>query len=160
MNDPSTDAMFAGALDAAYQEAAAGAAEGGVPIGAVLLGPQRQVLATARNVSVQDGDFLGHAETTSVRAAGKQADYTDTVLVTTMTPCWYCAGLVRFLGIGTVVVGDSTTWSPAALEWLRDSGVTVVTTNDERCRALFEDWLAEHPDAWEIPTSADGWTPR
>lgn len=145
-------------LETAYAEAAAGRDEGGVPIGAALYHSDGRLLATGRNGSVQHGDFLAHAETTTIRAAGELSDYSDIVLVTTMTPCWYCAGLVRFLGIGTVVVGDTRTWSPDSLDWLESSGVRVVRIDDDDCQRLFADWLATDPDSWTLPTSVNGWT--
>lgn len=144
-------------LDVALAEAVAGRDEGGVPIGAALFHRDGRLLAAGRNGSVQHGDFLAHAETTAVRAAGELDDYRDVVLVTTMTPCWYCAGLVRFLGIGTVVVGDTRTWSDESLDWLEAAGVTVVRLDDERCHRLFADWLATEPASWVLPSSVDGW---
>ena len=118
------------------------------------------VLGAGCNGSVQQGDFLLHAETAAVRAAGPLQDYRDTTLVTTMTPCWYCAGLVRFLGIGAVVVGDSETWSGEALDWLTDSGVSTTRLHDQACVEMFADWLASDPEAWKsLPSSADGRRP-
>lgn len=118
------------------------------------------VLGAGCNRSVQQGDFLLHAETEAVRAAGPLPDYNDTVLVTTMTPCWYCAGLVRFLGIGAVVVGDSETWSVDALDWLAEAGVSTAQLHDRACVDMFADWLASGPDAWaSLPSSADGRMP-
>ncbi len=118
------------------------------------------VLGAGCNGSVQLGDFLLHAETAAVRAAGPLRDYSDTTLVTTMTPCWYCAGLVRFLGIGAVVVGDSETWSNEALGWLAEAGVSTTRLHDQTCVDMFADWLASGPEAWaSLPSSADGRRP-
>lgn len=115
------------------------------------------MLGAGCNGSVQHGDFLLHAETVAVRAAGALGDYSDTTLVTTMTPCWYCAGLVRFLGIGAVVVGDSETWSGEALDWLSAAGISTTRLHDHACVELFAGWLAGSPDAWSsLPSSADG----
>ena len=88
----------AGLLALAYEQAHRGLAEGGVPIGAALVDAHGSVLGAGSNGTVQHGDFLLHAETVAIRAAGLQRDYADTTLVTTMTPCWYCAGRQRDLG--------------------------------------------------------------
>lgn len=144
-------------LALARAEAERGLDEGGVPIGAVLVDADGAVLGAGCNGNVQLGDHLMHAETAAVRAAGHLSDYADTTLVTTMTPCWYCAGLVRFLGIGAVVVGDAETWSDEALEWLAASGVAVTRLDDAECVEMFAAWLATDPPVWSsLPTSAGG----
>ena len=147
-------------LPLAYEQARRGLAEGGVPIGAALVDAGGDVLGAGCNGSVQQGDFLLHAETAAVQAAGPLGDYGGTTLVTTMTPCWYCAGLVRFLGIGAVVVGDSETWSGEALDWLAAAGVATTRLHDQECVRMFTDWLASGPEAWKrVPSSADGRRP-
>ncbi|MGB0112965.1 MAG: nucleoside deaminase [Ilumatobacteraceae bacterium] len=144
-------------LQLAVVEAQRGLAEGGVPIGAILVADGSTVLARGRNGTVQHDDHLLHAETAAVRAAGALSDYSGTTLVTTMTPCWYCAGLVRFLGIGTLIVGDGTTWSTEPAEWLAATGTTVQFLDDDDCVAMFGSWLATDPPAWSsLPVSADG----
>jgi cytosine/creatinine deaminase len=144
-------------LALALAEAMRGGEEGGVPIGAVLVAADGSLLGAGCNGSVQLGDHLMHAETAAVRAAGRLDDYSGTTLVTTMTPCWYCAGLVRFLGIGAVVVGDTETWSDEALEWLESSGVSVTRLDDTACVDLFTAWLATDPPVWSsLPVSAGG----
>lgn len=144
-------------LALARAEAERGLDEGGVPIGAVLVDADGAVLGAGCNGNVQLGDHLMHAETAAVRDAGRLRDYADTTLVTTMTPCWYCAGLVRFLGIGAVVVGDAETWSDEALDWLAASGVAVTRLDDARCVEMFAAWLATDPAAWSaLPASAGG----
>lgn len=154
MTDSTIDA--AGALGVALEQARAGLDEGGVPIGAVLVDAAGEVLGAGRNGSVQLDDQLMHAETAAVRAAGRLSDYASTTLVTTMTPCWYCAGLVRFLGIGAVVVGDGRSWSTEALDWLGSVGVDVTLVDDEACVDLFASWIATAPVAWALPDSVDG----
>ena len=99
---------------------------------------------------------MTHAETAAVRAAGELGDYSTTSLVTTMTPCWYCAGMVRFLGIGTVVVGDTESWSDEALEWLNDAGVVTIRLNDRSCVEMFADWASAHGGWGDLPASVDG----
>jgi len=144
-------------LALAYEQALRGLAEGGVPIGAALVDAEGAVLGAGCNGNVQHGDFLLHAETVAIGAAGRLSDYSGTILVTTMTPCWYCSGLVRFLGIGAVVVGDSESWSDEALDWLATAGVSTTRLHDQACVDMFADWLATSPDAWStLPSSADG----
>ena len=144
-------------LKIAYEHARRGEAEGGVPIGAALVDAHGTVLGAGCNGSVQHGNFLLHAETVAVGNAGALGNYRESTLVTTMTPCWYCAGLVRFLGIGAVVVGDSESWSDEALEWLAATGVTITRLADRACIDLFNDWLATNPEAWSsLPSSTDG----
>ena len=131
-----------------------------MPIGAALVDAGGAVLGAGCNGSLQQGDFLEHAETAAVRAAEPLRDYSDTTLVTTMTPCWYCAGLVRFLGIGAVVVGDSESWSDEALDWLAEAGVSTTRLHDQTCVDMFADWLASGSEAWpNLPLSADGRRP-
>ena len=146
-----------GLLVQAYEQARRGLAEGGVPIGAALVDSDGTVLGAGCNGNVQQGDFLLHAETVAIGSAGALSDYSQTTLVTTMTPCWYCSGLVRFLGIGAVVVGDSESWSDEALDWLATAGVTTTRLHDQACIDMFAEWLAASPDVWStLPSSAGG----
>ena len=146
-----------GLLALAYEQARRGLAEGGVPIGAALLDADGEVLGAGCNGNVQHGDFLLHAETVAIGDAGPLNDYSRTTLVTTMTPCWYCSGLVRFLGIGAVVVGDSESWSDEALDWLATAGVTTTKLHDRDCVELFAGWMATNPEVWlTLPSSAGG----
>ena len=91
-----------GCCDVALDEARAGLAEGGIPIGAALFAADGTLLGRGHNRRVQDGDPSMHAETAAFRAAGRQRDYRTTIMVTTLSPCWYCSGLVRQFGIGAV----------------------------------------------------------
>lgn len=143
-------------LQVAIGEADAALARGALPIGAVLAGADGTVLGSGRAGGEDGTEFMTHAETAAVRAAGELADYSRTSLVTTMTPCWYCAGMVRFLGIGTVVVGDSESWSDEALDWLRDAGVATVRLNDRSCVEMFTDWASMHGGWSDLPASVEG----
>ncbi len=134
-------------LQLAVAEAELGRAEGGVPIGAALVGPDGAVLGTGRNRRVQDGDPAAHGETDAFRRAGRRRRYGDTTMVTTLAPCWWCSGLIRQFGIGTVVVGEARTFA-GGVEWLRDAGIEVVVLDDERCIELLTGFIAEHPDIW------------
>lgn len=143
-----TDERHQAWLRAAIDEARRSMEVGGVPIGAVLVAPDGQIAGRASNRCVQDGAVLQHAEIAAVESAGLRRDYPDTVLVTTMTPCWMCAGMVRFLGIGSIVVGDDRTWPTDALDALEAAGVRVLARGDDECTRMFDDWLATDPPAW------------
>jgi cytosine deaminase len=95
-----------------------------------------------------------HAETDAFRRAGRQRSYRDLVMVTTLAPCWYCSGLVRQFHIGTVVVGQSRTFS-GGLEWLRDNGVAVIDLDNSDCCELLESYIAEHPEIWNEDIGED-----
>jgi creatinine deaminase len=115
------DAAVAVMLTVALEEARLGLAEGGIPIGAALFGPDGELLGRGHNRRVQDGDPSMHAETAAFRAAGRLRDYHRTTMVTTLSPCWYCSGLVRQFGIGHVVVGESVTFH-GGHDWLAEHG--------------------------------------
>lgn len=134
-------------LELALAEALAGRDEGGIPIGAALVGADGTVLGTGRNRRVQDGDASAHGETDAFRRAGRQRSYRGTTMVTTLSPCWYCSGLVRQFGISRVVVGEASTFS-GGHEWLADLGVEVVVLEDQRCVDLMTRFIREHPELW------------
>jgi cytosine deaminase len=141
-------------LDVALVEARLGLAEGGVPIGAALFDSEGRLLGRGHNRRVQDGDPSMHAETCAFRAAGRRRTYRDTVMVTTLAPCWYCSGLIRQFGIGTVVVGESRTFS-GGLDWLRELGVSVVDLDSEECVKLLGRFIAARPEVWNEDIGVD-----
>lgn len=134
-------------LDIAYAEAQAGMAEGGVPVGAALYHRDGTLLGRGRNQRVQAGDPSVHGETAAFRAAGRQRNYRDTIMVTTLAPCWYCSGLIRQFAIPTVIVGESENFY-GGIDWLREAGVDVQVLDDARCRSLMARFIAERPDIW------------
>lgn len=134
-------------LDVAVEEARAGLAEGGIPIGAALFAADGTLLGRGHNRRVQDGDPSLHAETAAFRDAGRRRDYRSTVMVTTLSPCWYCSGLVRQFGIGTLVIGESRTFT-GGHGWLAEHGVAVTLLDDARCLQLMEDFIAASPELW------------
>lgn len=143
-------------LDVAFEEALAGLAEGGIPIGAALVAADGTVLGRGHNRRVQDGDPSMHAETAAFRNAGRQRDYRSTTMVTTLSPCWYCSGLVRQFGIGSVVIGEATTFH-GGHDWLAGHGVAVTVLEDERCVTLMDEFIAARPELWfedigEVPS--------
>lgn len=134
-------------LGVALEEARAGLAEGGIPIGAALFRRDGTLLGRGHNRRVQDGDPSLHAETAAFRDAGRRRDYPDCVMVSTLSPCWYCSGLVRQFGIGALVVGESRTFT-GGHGWLADHGVEVVVLDDAECAALLGAFVAAHPALW------------
>jgi creatinine deaminase len=134
-------------LAVAIEEARAGLAEGGIPIGAALFTRGGELLGRGHNRRVQEDDPSVHGETDAFRRAGRQRSYRDTVMVTTLAPCWYCSGLVRQFGIGKVVVGESVNFD-GGVDWLREAGVEVVDLGSAECIAMLGDFIAAHPELW------------
>src|ERR671933_67193 len=119
-------------LRVALEEARQGLTEGGIPIGASLFDRHGRLLGRGHNRRVQEGDPSAHGETDAFRKAGRQRSYRDTIMVTTLAPCWYCSGLVRQFNIGTVIVGESVNFQ-GGLRWLADNGVRVVDLHSQEC---------------------------
>jgi cytosine deaminase len=134
-------------LAVAVEEARAGLAEGGIPIGAALFTRGGELLGRGHNRRVQEDDPSVHGETDAFRRAGRQRSYRDTVMVTTLAPCWYCSGLVRQFGIGKVVVGESVNFE-GGIDWLREAGVEVVDLNSQECIDMLGEFIAAHPELW------------
>ena len=134
-------------LDTAIAEARQSLAEGGIPIGAALYHNDGRLLGCGHNRRVQEGDPSIHGETDAFRKAGRQRGYRDTIMVTTLAPCWYCSGLVRQFNIGTVVVGESVTFA-GGIDWLRENGVRVIDLNDAGCIAMMRGFIADNPEVW------------
>ena len=128
-------------------EARKGLAEGGVPIGAALFDGQGRLLGSGHNRRVQDDDPAIHAETAAFRAAGRRKSYRDTIMVTTLAPCWYCSGLVRQFGIGTEVVGESSTFQ-GGVAWLKRNGIKVVNLKSAECVHLLGSFIKARPEVW------------
>ncbi|MFD7183659.1 nucleoside deaminase [Streptomyces sp. NPDC059904] len=134
-------------LATAVEEARAGLAEGGIPIGAALYSADGKVLGRGHNRRVQDGDPSVHGETDAFRNAGRQRSYRGTTMVTTLSPCWYCSGLVRQFGISRVVVGEARTFH-GGHGWLAEHGVEIVVLDDPGCVAMMEEFIAARPELW------------
>lgn len=134
-------------LDVALEEARLGLAEGGIPIGAALFNQNGVLLGRGHNRRVQDNDPSVHGETDAFRKAGRQRRYQDTIMVTTLAPCWYCSGLIVQFRIGTVVVGESRTFR-GGIDWLRARGVVVLDLDSSECVGLLRAFIEAHPDVW------------
>jgi cytosine/creatinine deaminase len=135
-------------LDAAIEEAERGRAEGGIPIGAVLV-HRGQIVGRGHNRRVQLGSAVLHGEMDALERAGRQTSsvYRESTMVTTLSPCAMCTGAMLLYGIRHVVVGENLTFVGEE-ELLRSRGVHVEVVQDPRCIALMQRFIAEHPDLW------------
>lgn len=147
MTDLPRPTGFETMLSYAIEEAKTGLSEGGIPIGAVLVDKEGKILGRGHNRRVQEGDPSAHGETEAFRSAGRRSSYRDTVMITTLAPCWYCSGLIVQFGIGAVIVGESRTFR-GGIDWLRERGIQVTDLDSHECRELLEGYIAAHPDIW------------
>jgi creatinine deaminase len=134
-------------LQTALAEARIGLAEGGIPIGAALFHRDGELLGAGHNRRVQQDDASVHGETDAFRRAGRRRDYRECVMVTTLSPCWYCSGLVRQFNIGAVVIGEDENFH-GGHDWLEDLGVEIIVLDDPECITLLGTFIADHPDLW------------
>lgn len=132
-------------LEAALAEAKQGLAEGGIPIGAVLV-KAGKIIGRGHNRRVQKGDPTAHAEIDCLRNAGR-ISYRGTVLYSTLMPCYLCAGAVVQFGVKKVVVGESKNFQGAA-EFLRQHGVEVVELDNKDCYELMRRFIKNNPGLW------------
>jgi cytosine/creatinine deaminase len=133
-------------MQAALDEALKGLAEGGIPIGSVLV-RNGEIIGRGHNQRVQRADPILHAEIDCLRDAGRVGSYRDTVLYSTLMPCYLCAGAVVQFGIPRLVAGESETF-PGAPEFMREHGVLVQDMALSSCMDLMRRFIAEHPALW------------
>ena len=135
-------------LDAAIAEAQQGHAEGGIPIGAVLV-HRGTIIGRGHNRRVQQGSVVLHAEMDALERAGRHPApvYRDSVMITTLSPCAMCSGAIVLYGVPHVIVGENRTFMGEE-QWLRARGVRVDVVQDERCIAMMRTFIAEHPLLW------------
>ena len=140
-------------LRAAIDEAKQGLAEGGLPIGSVLV-RGGQIVAAGHNRRVQHGDPMAHAEIDCLTKAGRQRTYKDTVLYSTLMPCYLCTGAAVQFGIPKVVVGENVTFVGGEAKWGRSgdfmtaNGIEVVNLHDAECIQMMTDFIRDHPTLW------------
>lgn len=134
-------------LQVALDQARAGLAEGGIPIGAALFSRSGELLGAGHNRRIQEDDPSVHGETDAFRKAGRQRSYRDKIMVTTLAPCWYCSGLVLQFRIGMVIVGESVNFA-GGVDWLREKGVEVVDLASPECIDMLAQYIQEHPEIW------------
>lgn len=130
----------------AINEAMASRDKGGIPIGSVLV-RNGKVIGRGHNLRVQEEDPLAHAEISCMRDAGRIGSYADTVLYSTLMPCYLCAGAVVQFGIKKVVAGESETFE-GAQDFLRSKGVEVVDLDISECKMLMKEFIREYPELW------------
>jgi cytosine deaminase len=135
-------------LQAALEEARQGLAEGGIPIGSVLIHAGR-VLGRGHNRRVQQGSVVLHAEMDALEHAGRLGPpmYRASTLYTTLSPCAMCSGAILLYGIRRVVIGENRTFRGEE-ELLRSRGVRVEVLDDPSCTALLASFVREHPELW------------
>jgi cytosine deaminase len=133
-------------LDEAYAEAEAGLAEGGIPIGSVLV-RNGDIIGRGRNQRVQKGDAILHGEMDCIRNAGRQKTYKDTVIYTTLSPCMMCTGTIIQFGVPRVVVGESRNFK-GFQDVLLLAGVEVDDLDDSSCIRMMTTFIEDHPDLW------------
>jgi cytosine deaminase len=133
-------------MEAAIAEAWQGLSEGGIPIGSVLVRGGR-IIGRGRNRRVQEDDPVIHAEIDCLRNAGRVGSYRDTVLYSTLMPCYLCAGAVVQFGIPKVVAGESRNFA-GARKFLEDHSVEVVDCNLPECIAMMEEFIRKNPELW------------
>lgn len=133
-------------LQIAIEEARQGKREGGIPIGSVLI-RDGIVLGRGHNKRVQDNDPVTHAEIDCLRNAGRVGNYRDTILYSTLMPCYLCAGAVVQFGIKKVFAGEDETFG-GAREFMESHGVEVINLQSEECKQMMREFIAEHPDLW------------
>ncbi len=134
-------------LNVAIEEARQGLSEGGIPIGAALFDKTGNLLGKGHNRRMQENDASVHGETDAFRKAGRQKSYRDKIMVTTLSPCWYCSGLVRQFKIGTVVVGEAVNFD-GGIEWLKENGVEVIDLNSDECVQMLREYIEANPEVW------------
>lgn len=133
-------------LQAAIDEARKGISEGGIPIGSVLV-RDGKIIGHGHNKRVQDGDPVTHAEIDCLRNAGRVGNYKDTVLYSTLMPCYLCAGAVVQFGIPKVIAGENETFG-GAVDFLKSHGVEIINAESEECKEMMRKFIAENPKLW------------
>jgi cytosine/creatinine deaminase len=133
-------------MKAAIAEARLGLQEGGIPIGSVLV-RRGEIIGRGRNKRVQDGNPIVHAEIDCMTQAGRVGHYRDTVLYSTLMPCYLCAGAAVQFRIPKVIVGESRTFH-GARGFMEDHGIEVVDLDLPECVDMMEAFIAAHPELW------------
>jgi cytosine deaminase len=130
----------------AIDEAKKGLSEGGIPIGSVLV-KNGKLVARGRNKRVQEQNPILHGEMDCLNNAGRIGSYRDTVIYSTLMPCYMCAGTIVQFKIPKVIVGESETF-PGAKAFMEQHGVEVVDLNDPECIQMMESFIKEKPELW------------
>lgn len=134
-------------MKAALEEAKQGLREGGIPIGSVLV-KDGKIIGKGHNRRVQENDPIMHAEINCLRNAGRIGRYRDTIIYSTLMPCYLCAGAIVQFGIKKVFAGECETFA-GAQEFMRSQGVEVVNLNLYECKQLMKDFIKKNPKLWD-----------
>lgn len=140
-------------MQAAIDQAKKGLSEGGIPIGSVLV-KDGKIIGAGHNKRVQENDPIIHAEIDCLRNAGRIGSYKDTILYSTLMPCYLCAGAVVQFGIKKVIAGESQTFAGAA-DFMRAKGVEVVDLDLQECKKLMSDFIEAKPQLWKEDIGED-----
>ena len=147
-------------LRAAIDEAKQGLSEGGLPIGSVLV-RNGQIIGRGHNRRVQNGDPMAHAEIDCLTNAGRQSTYADTVLYSTLMPCYLCTGAAVQFGVPRVVVGESVNFCGGEGKWgkspdfMRANGIEVIDLHDAECIEMMSKFIRENPKLWNEDIGVD-----
>lgn len=133
-------------MKAAIDEAKKGRSEGGIPIGSVIV-RDGTIIGRGHNKRVQDGDPVTHAEIDCLRNAGRIGDYRNTILYSTLMPCYLCAGAVVQFGIKKVYAGENETFQ-GAKEFMESMGVEVINIDSDECKEMMRKFIDENPMLW------------
>jgi cytosine deaminase len=133
-------------MKAAIEEAKLGLHEGGIPIGSVLV-CDGKIIGRGHNRRIQNSDPLAHAEIECIRHAGRRGSYSNTILFSTLMPCYFCSGAIVQFGIEKIIVGESRTFK-GDIEFLNDHWVTVEDWDMDECIELMEEFIHKNPVLW------------
>lgn len=133
-------------MAAAIEEARKGLAEGGIPIGSVLV-KNNEIIGKGHNKRVQENNPVIHAEIDCLRNAGRIGVYSNTTLYSTLMPCYLCAGASVQFGIKKVIAGEDETFS-GAREFMESHGIEVINLNLDECKRLMKEFIELNPDLW------------
>ena len=135
-------------LQAAIEEARHGLAEGGIPIGSVIV-HREKIIGRGHNRRVQKGSAILHGEMDALENAGRQsaAVYRECVLYTTLSPCSMCSGAILLYGITRVIIGENRTFKGEE-DLLRARGISLEVVQSEECTRLMEEFIRENPKLW------------
>lgn len=145
-------------LQAAIDEAMKGLSEGGLPIGSVLV-RNGQIIGRGHNRRVQHGDPMAHAEIDCLKNAGRQKTYKDTVLYSTLMPCYLCSGAAVQFGVPKVIVGESVNFHGGestlaghtcglSPQFMKSAGIEVIDLHDATCIRMMSDFIKANPELW------------
>jgi cytosine/creatinine deaminase len=134
-------------LQAALAEARLGLREGGLPIGSVLADSQGHIVARGHNLRVQSGDPTAHAEVVCIRNAGRRRDWSQSILVSTLSPCVMCTGTALLYRIPRVIIGENQNFMGAE-DVFRQHGVSLTVMQDPTCIQMMQEFIRDNADLW------------